>query len=133
MRNRFRDGVCLVGLFAVCSFFSGCGKASSAGDEAIAANITEITGTVTLGGKPTHSVEVHFINTKDEKFSGMGLTDPAGKFSMPGLPPGKYQVRLARQAGVSGEPDPKLAAYWDQSPLSAEISSTQTAFSFDVP
>lgn len=118
-------------VLTICGFLSGCGGSMSAGDQAIAANITEITGTVKFKGKPMQAVEVYLVKSDDEKVSSMGITGPDGKFSMSGLPPATYQVRLGRQ-GANGEPDAKLAPYWEQSPLTAEVSPEKTDFEFDL-
>lgn len=58
-------------LLLYCVMFLGCGGADSGG--------VDVSGTVTLDGKPLADVEVYFVN---KKFEGYGKTDENGHYQL---------------------------------------------------
>lgn len=72
-----------------------------------------------------------FAVGEDERTSGlMGLTDPQGQYTIPGVLPGEYRVQVDQQ--VNGAPDPALSEYKENSPLKASVSAGNTNFDFEV-
>lgn len=103
MLNR-RLLVCVFSLFCLC----GCGD----GLERI-----QIEGILKNQGQPLDNTVLQFMPQEGTAGQGaIGMSDAQGKFTVvssvkddPGIPPGKYRVRLSRLVNVDGKPLPEGA------------------------
>jgi hypothetical protein len=120
----------------------------------------QVTGVVTINGKPTEKVAVYFWPTdmKARNYSmyrnAVGITDAQGRFMLKsgagseGIAAGDYKVTFSRPT-VRGKPvtaETKKSARTgavesipvqycepDQTPVTATVSDKQRDFTFDVP
>lgn len=120
--------IVVLAFLAATAVVTGCGS-----DTAVDPTETvTVTGTVKIDGKLQENAEVMFFAVgEDERTSGlMGLTDPQGQYTIPGVLPGEYRVQVDQQ--VNGAPDPALSEYKENSPLKASVSAGNTNFDFEV-
>ena len=81
----------------------------------------DIRGTITADGKPLDNAVLQFIPLEDTQgIGGMGRSDQNGNFTVissrkgdPGIPPGKYKVRVSRMVARDGTPLPPDAKQAD--------------------
>ena len=107
--------------------------------------LVEVTGTVTLDGKPLSGANVNFES--DDKRSATGTTDSAGKYSLMydsqtrGATPGPKIVRITTAEvgegggvaeGASAAKETLPARYNTQSELKADVSASNRTFNFDL-
>ena len=107
---------------------TGCGG----GGEIPASERVEISGTITLDGKPFSNAEVVFVPLEGDERKGtmLSITNETGSYTIAGVPAGEYRVRIDRQ--VNGGPNPALSKYHENSELRAEVSAEQKQFDFDL-
>ena len=115
-------------LLAATFALAGCGSSEPIPET----ERTDITGTITLDGKPLAEAEILFVPLEGDQRKGtmLAFSDADGKYSMPQVAFGEYQVRVDRQ--VDGGPNPALAAYQDESELRAAVEAGNTQFDFDL-
>jgi hypothetical protein len=126
----------LAGCVVALSFaFTGCGS-----------SLVKVTGKVTIDGQPLTTGNISFAPVESGQVA-IGTIDGQGNYTMqsgtvPGVAPGKYKVTIVAVeavAPVPGQPEaaPKLltpAKYNnpDTSELTADVSSTQKTFDFNL-
>jgi hypothetical protein len=96
---------------------------------------------VTLNGKPLAATVVEFEQEQGLNMA-TGITGDDGRFTLTtykigaGATPGKHRVQLScRESDSPGKTvwhTPKKYAAFDTSGLTAEVSPTQTTFTFDL-
>ncbi len=80
---------------------AGCGGGAASFPKA------DVSGVITLDGKPLADVEVHFIN-EETKFGGFGKTDSSGRYSLiQGAAVGANKVFFAKIDETEFDPDPE--------------------------
>lgn len=85
---------------AFCSLFLGLIAGCSGGGEPLP-ELAEVTGTVTLDGKPVENISVVFQPEAPDQATSRGTSNAEGKFSLmynqdaAGAVPGKHKVRFA--------------------------------------
>ncbi|MFN3193164.1 MAG: carboxypeptidase-like regulatory domain-containing protein [Aureliella sp.] len=83
-----------IGIVALnCILLCGCGGS----------NLTKVSGTVTLDGKPVADAIVSFVPDTGEGPTSVGSTDSSGKYTVAcslgvGVPPGAYSVKIKERA-----------------------------------
>lgn len=97
--------VCFATLLCV-----GCGG----GDDYVVPELTKVSGTVTMDGKPLEKVTVIYTpQAGTQAIGGIGVTDSSGKYTLthksdqPGVEPGKYDVTFSKWAMPDGSPIPE--------------------------
>jgi hypothetical protein len=119
--------------------FSGC-----AGDGYAEMGLVEVSGTVTLDGRPLAGAKVNFEG--EDKRQALGVTDSAGKYELmydsrtPGATPGSKTVRITTvdtdiegdgvAEGVVARQEPVPARYNINSELNADVSPALRTFDF---
>jgi hypothetical protein len=82
----------------------------------------DVSGTVTVDGKPVEGVEVHFMT---DTFAGFGTTDSAGKYQLvQGAVPGENKVFFSKMEGGSIALDPDAGIDEFQLKMAAEAQGT---------
>ena len=122
--KRLRRMVFLIATFVLL----GCGGATAIDP----ADTVEVTGKVTLDGKPLGDAEIYMIPVDGDQSIGtfMGQADNQGNYSIAGVLPGEYEVRVQHMA--DGEPNPALEKYAAESPLRAQVTKDKTTFDFEL-
>jgi hypothetical protein len=122
-------------------FVPGCGQKDGYAE----LGLVDVSGTVTLDGKPLAGAKVAFEG--EDKRSAMGTTDASGKYTLTydsqtrGTTPGAKIVRIttvevgegggaAEGAAVAKESVP--ARYNRQSELKADVSASNKTFDFNL-
>jgi hypothetical protein len=116
-------------LLLMTAVISGCGNAAMV-DES---KSVEITGVVTLDGKPLTDAEVTFLPADGDPLVGPALviTDSQGNYAMSVNAPREYKVNVDRM--MNGGPNPKLKDYQGEATsLSANVSEENKTFNFDL-
>lgn len=93
----------------------------------------EITGVVTLDGKPLREAEVTFIPADGDPLVGpaLSITDSKGNYTMSVNAPRDYKITVDRMA--NGGPNPALKEYQgEETSLKAGVSKENTSFNFDL-
>ena len=119
---------CCVLLF-MAAVICGCGNQSMV-DES---KSVEITGVVTLDGKPLSEAEVTFLPANGDPLVGPALviTDNKGNYTMSVNAPREYKVNVDRM--MNGGPNPKLKEYQGEATtLTANVSDQNKTFNFDL-
>ena len=97
----------------------------------------DVSGTVTMDGKPAAGIQVDFASTSGGA-SAMGVTDEQGNYILKfpgrvdGAPPGDYLVRLT---GVERESSPGIAVpekYNVASDLKRTVAAGANDFDFEI-
>jgi hypothetical protein len=126
------------------AFVGGC-----AADEYRELGLIDVSGTVTLDGKPLPGAKVSFVS--DDKRSAIGVTDASGHYRLmydskkAGVMPGPKIVRITQadaagessdaEAPASGEgavKEPIPARYNRNSELKADVSGGNKTFDFSL-
>ena len=126
----------------VSSAWLGCGKPSGYAE----LGLVEVTGTVTLDGKPLPQVKVSFES--DDKRVATGVTDSAGHYVLMydsetrGATPGPKIVRITTNdgevegggaaEGATARKENLPARYNTASELKADVSASKKVFDFDL-
>jgi hypothetical protein len=108
--------------------------------------LVDVSGTVTLDGKPLAGAKVSFEG--DDKRAAIGTTDSAGHYRLmydsqtPGAMAGPKTVRITTAdadtegggaaEGAAAAKESVPARYNRQSTLKADVSASQRAFNFDL-
>jgi hypothetical protein len=131
-------------LLLASAFLAGC-----TADEYRELGLIDVSGTVTLDGKPLPGAKVSFVS--DDKRSAIGVTDSSGHYKLmydskrAGAMPGPKIVRIT-QADVAGEStdanaptsgegavkEPIPARYNRNSELKADVSPATKTFDFPL-
>lgn len=89
---------------------TGCGG----GDDYVVPELTKVSGTVIMDGKPLERVVVIYTpQAGTQAIGGIGVTDSSGKYTLthksdqPGVEPGKYDVTFSKWAMPDGSPIPE--------------------------
>ncbi len=93
----------------------------------------EISGVVTLDGKPLSEAEVIFISADGDSLvaPGMAMTDNKGKYTITVDAPREYKVTVDRM--MNGGPHPGLKNYQgDGTSLKASVSKEKKTFDFKL-
>ncbi|NUQ63314.1 MAG: carboxypeptidase regulatory-like domain-containing protein [Pirellulales bacterium] len=114
---------------------SGCGPAG------VDRDLGQVTGTITLDGKPLSGASVQFL-PKGEGATATGRTDAAGKYELwytgdvKGAALGSHTVRIETPPNPEPgamEPPPQLPAkYNTESTLTADVKSGENTFNFEL-
>ncbi|WP_417387770.1 carboxypeptidase-like regulatory domain-containing protein [Gimesia sp.] len=113
----------------ICLLCVGCSEQKMADPN----ESVEITGTVTLDGKPLPSAEVTFVPADGDPLVGPALTitDNKGSYSMSVNAPRDYKITVDRM--TNGGPNPALKEYQgEETSLKAGVSKENTSFDFDL-
>lgn len=93
----------------------------------------EITGVVTLDGKPLQEAEVTFVPADGDPLVGPALakTDSKGSYTMSVNAPRDYKITVDRMS--NGGPNPALKEYQgEETSLKAGVSKEDKTFNFDL-
>jgi len=93
----------------------------------------EITGVVTLDGKPLRDAEVTFLPADGDPLVGpaLAVTDSKGSYTMSVNAPRDYKITVDRM--TNGGPNPALKEYQGEATsLKAGVSKENTSFDFDL-
>lgn len=150
-RERFRSFTstwCAILMIVIALSASGCGGPPEADYGKL--GLVDISGTVTLDGRPLGGATVHFVDT-DQTYC-IGVTDDAGHYEMmldsrkSGVVPGEKIVRISSraapsEAGAAAEEDPDAtpkatekvpACYNKSSALKIQVTAADSAMDFDL-
>ncbi len=97
------------------------------------AESVEISGVVTLDGKPFSEAEVAFLPADGDPAVGPALViaDSKGKYTVSVNAPREYKVNIDRMS--NGAPNPALKAYQGkETSLTAKVSKENKTFNFDL-
>ena len=129
MSREFNKTWCYSILLVMNALICGCGNQSMV-DES---KSVEITGVVTLDGKPLSDAEVTFLPADGDPLVGPALviTDNSGNYTMSLNAPREYKVNVDRM--MNGGPNPKLKEYQGEATtLSANVSEENKTFNFNL-
>ncbi|QDV19472.1 hypothetical protein Pan153_41370 [Gimesia panareensis] len=121
--------LCYCSLLIMSVVICGCGNPAMV-DES---QSVEITGVVTLDGKPLNDAEVTFLPADGDPLVGPALviTDSQGSYTMSVNAPREYKVNVDRM--MNGGPNPKLKEYQGEATsLTANVSADSKTFNFDL-
>lgn len=113
--------------FGVCILLTGCGG----GDGRPMPETVDVSGVVTIGGKPIEGVEVHFHGGE---FAGYGKTDSQGHYHLiQGAVPGENKVFFSKIEGGNVVLDPEGGMDEMQLQIAAESAGQGGGSSLNVP
>ncbi|MFH1299586.1 MAG: hypothetical protein ABIK07_00900 [Planctomycetota bacterium] len=93
----------------------------------------EISGIVTLDGKPLSNAEVVFAAADNDPLVGPSIvvTDKKGQYSVSVNAPREYKINIDRM--LNGAPNPALKEYQGaETSLKAEVTNENKTFNFDL-
>jgi len=93
----------------------------------------EISGVVTLGGKPLSDAEVTFSPADGDLTVGptLAMTDNKGKYTVSVNAPREYKINIDRM--LNGGPNPALKEYQGEgTSLSANVTKEDKTFNFEL-
>ena len=138
MRRVTADRWAWLCLIVVMLVTDGCG-----GGPADAPDLGQVTGTVTLDGKPLAGAEVQFL--PEDGRPSTGVTDAAGKYELAytgesrGAKIGKHRVQIRtgryveKENGETEMTEESLPAkYHDKSELTADVVAGENTVNFDL-
>lgn len=119
----------LFGFVLISIFLVGCGNDAMVDPS----GAVEVSGIVTLDGKPLNEAEVTFFPADDDPLVGPAITnaDNKGKYTVSVNAPREYKVNIDRM--LNGAPNPALKAYQGkETSLTAKVTKENTTFNFDL-
>jgi hypothetical protein len=106
----------------------------------------DVSGKITMGSEPVADAQVTYHSLNNEipaaERTKTARTDAQGAYSVSGLYPSEYVVRVEKPLPANQDPgmaaaepvaaDDPLAKFGADSPLRANVSEEQTSFDFDL-
>lgn len=127
----------LLTLSAICASLQGCGSEHG--------SPVDVSGKITNGAEPVANAQVtfHSLNTEIPAVdrTKTAQTDAQGAYSISGLYPSEYMVRVEKPLPANQDPgmapaesatDDPLAKFGADSPLRANVAEDKTTFDFDL-
>lgn len=113
----------------ICVLQAGCGNQKMVDP----AESVDVSGTVTLNGKPLNYAEIIFISADGDSSVGpvLATSNKKGEYSASLNAPREYKVSIDRM--LNGAPNPALKAYQGEgTSLKANVTKENRTFNFDL-